>query len=1453
MKPIFTFPPPRRRTEQFFHLRTRKTCPNYRDHLNSPTTVTVDGSGNLYFADYGGEVRKVDASTGYISTVAGIAASTASGDGGLATKAYLGIAYGVVVDKQGNLYIADTDNNRIRKVANFGYISTVAGNGTSSYSGDGGSATSATISSPWGIAVDSSGNLYFADVKNKSIRKVDISDGRAFPTTAVGSTSTAQDILLQTTAALNITSISAPTSIGSKQEFTVGTVSGCTVDSTGATSTASATTCTIPVTFTPGYPGTRNIPLQVTSLSGTTTTTYSFALHGSGVGPQAGLTPGIISTVAGTGTAKYNKDGVPATSANLWNPLYARVDSVGNIYIADYSDSRIRKVDAITGYISTVAGNGTAGYSGDGGLATSAKINHPDAIAFDRAGNLYFNDSYNYRVRKVDAITGYISTVAGTGKGGYSGDGGLATSAKLYDPEYLAFDSANNLYMAEYKYSRVRKVDAVTGIISTAAGTGTASYTGDGGLATSATLNQAWGVAFDRSDNLYIADYYNNVIRKVTRSTGIISTVAGTGTKCSLATLPCGNGGLATSATLLYPISIDFDVAGNLYILDINGTYVRKIEASTGIIKGIAGVPGSSGETGDGGSALNADLGDIYSISLDAAGNIYFPDYDKCTVRKVNVGSSILSWSTTTSAGTTDSTDGVQDATVYNSGNADLTFSVPATGTNASLSTGYTLGSTSTCPELSVSSSSSTLASGASCTYAIDFTPTSTQSGTVSGSLVITDDSLNAASPSYATQTISLSGTAVAITLLPTSLTDDTYGTAYSQSFTASGGTPPYTYSTTSTLPDGLTLSSAGVLSGTLTTAGTYSFTITATDSNSYYGSWSYTLVVNQAAATVSVWPTASAITYGQTLASSMLTGGTASVAGSFAFTTPTTAPAVGTASYSVTFTPTDTTAYSALTGTVSVKVMQATPTLSEGTGAARLNYGAAGQIPIVVAAPSDSYTKPTGSISYSIDGGTTQSAAISSQGYAYVSMSASLTAGSHSIVVAYGGDTNYVAATSITLNVTINTAVLVITPTSQTKHYGETLSLTAFTTSGLQNSDAVSSVTLISPGTSATATVGSSYPITASGATGTGLSNYSITYATIGTVTVSAASLTITPTSVTKTYGSALSLNAFTTSGLQNSDAVSSVTLTSPGTAATATVGSSYSITASGATGTGLSNYSINYATTGTVTVTKAATTTTLSFNDTTTSLGTSATLTAQVASVTSGTPTDTVSFYSGTTLLGSGILSGNTASYTATLAAGSTYSLTAVYNGDTNFATSTSNTVSVTSASLDYTLTASGSTTQTVVPGGAVSYKFSIAPEFSSYAGTVSFTASGLPTGATAIFSPATISATGGAQTVTMTIQTAATTAHNAVPTRRHRAAPLALALFFLPLLGTKRMRRQGRKMSRWICLLVLVSSMAATAALAGCGGSYFSQAQKDYTVTVTATAGSLQHSFNVTLNVQ
>jgi hypothetical protein len=188
-----------------------------------------------------------------------------------------------------------------------------------------------------------------------------------------------------------------------------------------------------------------------------------------------------------------------------------------------------------------------------------------------------------------------------------------------------------------------------------------------------------------------------------------------------------------------------------------------------------------------------------------------------------------------------------------------------------------------------------------------------------------------------------------------------------------------------------------------------------------------------------------------------------------------------------------------------------------------------------------------------------------------------------------------------------------------------------------------------------------------------------------------------------------------------------------------------------------------------------------------------------------------------------------------------------------DTTDYSAVTGSVSVTVSVADFTLTPPSTTTQTVVPGSAVSYSFSITPNYGSYAGTVSFTASGLPTGATATFSPATITATGGAQTVTMTILTVASTAQKTTPVLGRKLTPLALALLLLPLFGAKKMRQQRRRMNRWLCLLFLVSGLAASTTLCGCAGGYFSQGAKDYTVTVMATSGSLQHSFNVTLKVQ
>ena len=311
-----------------------------------------------------------------------------------------------------------------------------------------------------------------------------------------------------------------------------------------------------------------------------------------------------INTFAGNGTIGYSGDNGPATSAQLNQPWGVAVDAAGNVYIADTVNNRIRKV--ANGVISTVAGNGTLGYSGDDGPATSAQLSWPAGVAVDSAGNLYVADQNNNRIRKVS--NGVITTVAGNGTPGYSGDNGSATSAKLYGPQGVAVDSAGNLYIADTSNQRIRKV--LNGVIATAAGNGpdlygNGGYSGDNGPATSARLNQPWGVAVDFAGNLFIADYGNNRIRKVS------------------------NGVITTAINWSYPQGVAVDAAGNLFIAD---NYGRISKLSNGVITTVAGT-GMQGFSGDNGPATGAQLSGPAGVAVDAAGNVYVADFGNNRIR----------------------------------------------------------------------------------------------------------------------------------------------------------------------------------------------------------------------------------------------------------------------------------------------------------------------------------------------------------------------------------------------------------------------------------------------------------------------------------------------------------------------------------------------------------------------------------------------------------------------------------------------------------------------------------------------------------------------------------------------------------------------------------------------------------------------------------------------------
>ena len=533
--------------------------------IGSPQDVATDAVGNVYFTSLNC-VFKVD-QRGVLTRLAGTSRPGYLGDGGPATNALLNGSSGVAVDSVGNVYIADYVDNLIRKVSTSGFIGTVVGTGTSGYTGDGGPAIDAQLYYPFGIAIDSGGNLYIADFGNYRIRKV---TSRGIISTVAGN--------------------GVPGSSGDGGPATSAQLYALavTVDSAG---------------------------------------NLYIADHGDRYGGSDRVLKvslaGIITTVAGNGLPGFSGDGGPAIAAQLSDPAGLAVDGGGNLYIADSSNGRIRKVTP-SGIITTVAGNGASGYSGDGGPATDAQLNFPDGIAVDRTGNLYIADNGNNRIRKVTP-GGIITTVAGNGSFRESGDGGPAAVAQLNSPDSLALDGAGNLYIADFDNNRVRKISP-DGIIRTVAGNGTYGYSGDDGPATEAQLKNPEGLAGDSAGNLYFADYYNNRIRKVSPS-GIITTVAGNGTGGD-----SGDGGPAVNAQLSAPDAVAVDGTGNLYIAD--ASRIRKVSPA-GIITTVVGGAGPAHGPGDGGPAINAYLYMPGGIVVDNAGNIYIADSYLQRIRKV--------------------------------------------------------------------------------------------------------------------------------------------------------------------------------------------------------------------------------------------------------------------------------------------------------------------------------------------------------------------------------------------------------------------------------------------------------------------------------------------------------------------------------------------------------------------------------------------------------------------------------------------------------------------------------------------------------------------------------------------------------------------------------------------------------------------------------------------------
>jgi hypothetical protein len=882
---------------------------------------------------------------------------------------------------------------------------------------------------------------------------------------------------------------------------------------------------------------------------------------------QGTATPGMIITVAGDATQGFTGDGGIATNAELRNPLGVAADALGNFYIADAGNERIRKVNA-SGTITTVAGNGyqdssyNGGFSGDNGPAINAELNYPRGVAVDVIGNIYIADANNNRIRMVSP-SGIITTVAGNGYAGFSGDNGLAISAELNNPQGVAVDASGNIYIADTANNRIRKVNP-SGTITTAAGNGTQGFSGDDGDATIAELAYPRGVGADASGNIYIPDTLNSRIRKVSTN-GIITTVAGVATNGY-----SGDNGLATSAQLNGPMGATVDATGNIYIADMSNRRIRMVSPN-GIITTVAG-NGLSGYSGDYGPATSATLFSPWGVAVDASGNLYIAD-ENTRVRMV------------TPSAPAPSIIGLLPTSAIAGGAA---FTLTITGTNFSsgataqwgstaLATNYADVShlTATVPAgliATVGTANVTVTTPAGTSAAATFTiaPKQSQSITFPNpgvqsygvppiTLGATASSMLPVSYAVTSGLATVSGSALTITgagsvtVQATQAGDPNYAAAtpVSVTFIVNRGTPTIQWEPPSSMAYGIALSSTQLnatasvpgtfayapAAGTVLPVGTQTLSVTftptdVTDYTSANKTVSLTVSAGGKVTPTITWLAPAAITFGIALSGTQLDA-TASVPGTFAYSPALgTVLGAGTQTLSVTFTPTDTTDYTTATSSVSLTVNKGTTTATVSV-ASSATYGTSVTLTAAVI-PATS----TGSVTFK-NGSITLGAGTLSSGTATLNMVVTtangFAVGSDSITAVYGGDSNDSGSTSsaATLTVTEGTATAVTATTSSialgSSSATQSLTATVTTTSGTPTGTVTFKVGSITVGSAALSNGGATLnvsPTTANGFT-VGSDTITATYnpttgtgfvASSGTqsLTVTAPAYTITPSTTT-------------------------------------------------------------------------------------------------------------------------------------------------------------------------------------------------------------------------------------------------------------------------------------------------------------------------------------------------
>ena len=1380
--------------------------------LNNPCGLAVDASGNLYIADYmNARIVKVAAgtTTGSVLPISGLSPPLAG-------------PIAVAVDGLGNIYIADAWQRTVQVTPG----------------GTGGVLNTGTLGYPYGLAVDVFGTVYVADFSNNRIVTVApsaVGFGHAQLGTSTGITQT-----------LPFT-VGGSTTLGAVQAFTLGTPSlDFTVVGSGTTCTSGTTntTCAVNVQFLPTAPGLRRGAVVLYDNADPPSPVLTIPLNGFADAPVAALAPNTASVV--------NTGGLTTSF-----PFQLALDGAGNIYVADYDGLNVTKV---------AAGGGSASVVSTG----SESLGNVTGVALDGAGNLFIADHIHSRI--VVVTPGGVAselTIKGLPTTPASGK-------VLYEPTGIAFDGAGNLYISDWQNSRIVEVSSLVVTASTSSGNGTVIGTGSYSIGS----NGDTGVAVDQKGTVYIADRTNNRVIQVTAA-GAASLLTPTG------------------ITFNDPQGVGVDGMGNIYVADSgNNRIVEITTAGNASVLSINGLP-----------SPNTILSAPFGVTVDPTGNVYIPDWNNDRIVFVNVAAASLTFAST-NVGLT-STDSPRTATVTNLGNQALAFSAnPSYTADFSENTGDTNLCTS-----STSLSAGTLCdvsveftpqSGVSLSAGITVTNNSlnlssnTQQVSVSGTGINSGDtsstavavnptSLTNGQTAIITATVSdtTSGHASTVVTGPVTFTDNVGGTITS----LNGG-------------NGVSLSAghASLTGALLSGIGTH--TITAV-----YGGVSETFLTSTGTTTVALSKASVTVaspvtqpvlvTFGQT-GSAVVT-----VAGPYA----TIAVPSGTLSYSILNASSISVASGAPTLTAGATSSAATVpipnTLVTGSYTVSVTYGGDSnylasstattiQLQISQIIPTINWSPPS-AITYgamlsgilnasALNGGSTVAG-----GFAYT---ATPSGGSASTVTS----ATVLAAGSYTL-------AAAFTPSDPTTYTSPSANVS------LTVNKATPTVSLVPSANPAPALGAVTFTATVSSAAGTPSGSVSFNDGqtllgsgtlVAGVATYTSSSLTVATHSITAAYGGDANFSSLTSaatleqinqiiptinwsppsaitygatlSGILNASALNGGSGVAGSFAYTATPSGGSASTVTSATVLAAGSYTLaaTFTPTDPTTYTSPSANVSLTVNKATPTVSLVSSLnpvlktnavafTATVSSAV-GTPSGSVSFNDGQTLLGSGTLAAGVATYTSSSLAVGAHSITAVYSGDANFASVPSSAVAQTVE--DFTLSIStssgGSTSATAAPGSSASYVFQVGPSSgSTFPSIVAFTVSGLPAGATATLTPQTLPAGSASTTVTLVIQLAnqILAHHHANPLGRGLVLAMMGGMFLLPF-GRKMRRSAGRAGQFGCLLLLLLAATCATLGLTACGGGgsgYFDQPVQNYTVTVTATSGSLSHNTTVNLTVK